>query len=76
MAINPNGANDAVRPKLGSVAAILAQSQIVSDAFGRTAGSVLVMGGLCVHLSVSVMTIFFVGKGAGVALAPLFKFRF
>jgi hypothetical protein len=65
----PKRANDPLRPKLGVVANVLAQSMIVYRAFGRDRGFVLMMTGLFVVWSVSLATIFFAKKGAATVLA-------
>jgi hypothetical protein len=63
----PKRASENLRPKLGSVASVLAQSKIVSDAFGRAAGFVLMMTGLFVVLSVNLTAIIVVSKGVAIA---------
>jgi hypothetical protein len=66
-------ANDSVRPKLSYVAAVLSQSKVVAEAFGRTAGFFLMMTALLVLLSVSVSTVIVIEKGARIALGSLAK---
>jgi hypothetical protein len=56
--------NDPLRPKLGLVAGILAQSPVVVSSFGRWPAFILMMTGLTVILIVSLATIFVVGKGS------------
>jgi hypothetical protein len=62
----PKRVNEVVRPKLGSVASILAQSKIVADAFGRWPGFVLMIVALLVFMSISL-------AATTVALASLAK---
>jgi hypothetical protein len=73
----PKRANDSARPKLSfvaaSVAAVLSQSKVVAEAFGRTAGFFLMMTALFVVLSASVSTVIVIEKGAGIALGSLAK---
>jgi len=61
---HPNRVNELVRPKLGAVASILAQSPAVAASFGRWPGFVLLMTGMMVILAVSITTILMVGRGA------------
>ena len=61
---DPNRVSDRVRPKLGAIANILAQSPAVAASFGRWPGFVLVMIGMLVILAVSITTILVLGKGA------------
>jgi hypothetical protein len=73
----PKRANDSARLKLSfvaaSVAAVLSQSKVVAEAFGRTGGFFLMMTALFVVLSVSVSTVIVIEKGAGIALGSLAK---
>jgi hypothetical protein len=74
----PKRANDSARLELSfvaaSVAAVLSQSKVVAEAFGRTGGFFLMMTALFVVLSVSVSTVIVIEKGAGIALGSLAKF--
>ncbi len=70
----PKRANDDLRPKMGVVASVLAQSKVVSDAFGRGAGFVLMMMALLMVLLASVAIVIVVGKGTGLVMACVSKF--
>jgi hypothetical protein len=65
---HPKRVNDLLRPRLGPVASILAQSPAVASSFGRWPGFILVMMGMLVILVVSLAAIVVAGKGAGVFL--------
>jgi hypothetical protein len=55
-------ASGSVRPKIGGLAGVLAQASVVSAAFGKWPGFVLMMTALAVILALSFATVMTVGK--------------
>ena len=54
----------ALQPKWGGIAGVLAQAPVVSAAFGRWPGFVLMMTALLVVLTLGAVTILIASKGA------------
>ena len=65
---HPVRVSDPLRPKLGPVASILAQSPAVASSFGRWPGFVLVMTGMLVILAMSLAAIVVASKGAWILI--------
>jgi hypothetical protein len=63
------GANEDLRPKLGAVANVLAQSPIVAGAFGRVLGFVVMITTLTMIALVSITTVLMVSH----TVAPIAK---
>lgn len=59
----PARVKDEARTKLGTVAGILSQSQVVVASFGRGPGFILMMTGMLVVLFASLATILALAKG-------------
>jgi hypothetical protein len=60
----PVRVDGALRPKIGGIASILAQSPAVAGSFGRWPGFILMVMAMAIVLTVSLATVFMVAKGA------------